>query len=77
MQTHSAREIAEAMIYHQKRRTSIYNSLYAAVLGLVPHPTDNHPGYDDVIVTYAAPRRPMPDPQAKWMDYLMANEEQS
>jgi gamma-glutamylcysteine synthetase len=40
-------------IAHQDRRTSIWNSLYAAVLGVVPHPSDEHPGYADVILTRA------------------------
>lgn len=72
MQPHTSREIAEAMMYHQDRRTSIYNSLYAAVLGLVPHPADNHPGYKDFIVTRECDRAPLSDAHLAWLDHLMA-----
>lgn len=50
MQTHTSREIAEAMIAAAERRHNIWNSLYAAVLGLVPDERE-HPGYEDMIVT--------------------------
>lgn len=55
MQIKSSREIAEAIVYHQERRASIYNSLYAAVMGLVPDERE-HPGYDDMIVTHECDR---------------------
>lgn len=58
------------------RRTSIWNSLYAAVLGIVDTRTE-HPGYEDITVTRECARQPLSEQHLAWLDWLMGREVES